>query len=52
MILDAKKDNAVNERVNTMVTPQLCTYLGAWLKNYYDDFHETLGHCFKQYKGN
>ena len=32
--------------------PQVCTYFGAYLKNYSYNFPETLGHCSKQYKGN
>ena len=30
----------------------MCTYFGAYLKNYSHDFPETLGSCSKQYKGN
>ena len=36
----------------TLVTPQLRTCFGAWFKNYYQNFNETLGHSSRQYKVN
>ena len=32
--------------------PQLRTYFGTYLKNYFHNFPEILGSCSKQYKGN